>query len=272
MDVAYYTESSNGTHSSFYFTLDHIAYTKHFEVMATNGITELDGNLYVFPLSVANSIYVVTVRSNYTSAPEVDYYELGDVNIVSVDFMGDPETAFCNMTVPNNLLWGELSLISKYYEMPASYYTETCNSTHTSIYFVFDQISLIKHFEIKAAAGASASVGNFYTFPLSVEGQTYAVSIQSNYSSAPRVSYFGLLKSVYFDFRGAPETALCNITIPNNLIWGELSLYAKGYKIGEDYYIQSSNSTHNSFYFTFDHIAAVKTFDVKGTEGVITVP
>jgi hypothetical protein len=116
------------------------------------------------------------------------------------------------------------------------------------------------------------STGKLYTFPLSVEGQTYVVSIRSNYSSAPEVSYFGLLKSVYFDFRGDPETAFCNITIPNNLIWGELSVYSKGYKMGEDYYIQSSNSTHNSIYFTFDYIALVKTFDVKGTEGVQTVP
>jgi hypothetical protein len=114
--------------------------------------------------------------------------------------------------------------------------------------------------------------GELYTFPLSVEGQTYVVSIRSNYSYAPEVNYFGLLKSVYFDFRGEPENAFCNITIPTNLIWGELSVYAKGYKMSESEYIQSNNSTHNSIYFTFNHTASVKTFDVKGTEGVKTVP
>ena len=114
--------------------------------------------------------------------------------------------------------------------------------------------------------------GELYTFPLSVEGQTYVVSIISNYTYAPEVSYFGLLKSVYFEFKGPPENSFCNITIPNNLIWGELSVYAKGYKMSEESYIQSNNSTHNSIYFTFDHIASVKTFDVKGTEGVQTVP
>jgi hypothetical protein len=111
-----------------------------------------------------------------------------------------------------------------------------------------------------------------YTFPISVEGQTYVLSIRSNYSSAPDVSYFGLLKSVNFEFRGDPENAFCNITIPNNLIWGELSIYSKGYKMDEDCYIQSSNSTHNSIYFTFDYIAIVKNFDVKGTEGVLETP
>jgi hypothetical protein len=114
--------------------------------------------------------------------------------------------------------------------------------------------------------------GKLYAFPLLVEGQTYVVSIRSNYSSTPEVSYFGLLKSVYFEFRGDPENAFCNITIPTNLIWGQLSVYSKGYKMSEEYYIQSGNSTHNSIYFTFDNIALVKTFDVKGTEGIQTVP
>jgi hypothetical protein len=114
-----------------------------------------EGTLSTFPLSVADNTYVVTVRSNYTSAPEVSYNRLD--KIVSIDFMGDPETAFCNVTIPDDLIWGELSVISKYYEMPASYYTETSNSTHTSFYFVFDQIALIKHFEIRGTEGVSGS-------------------------------------------------------------------------------------------------------------------
>jgi hypothetical protein len=107
--------------------------------------TKSNGKLYTFPLSVADNTYVVTVG----------YYGLGALKLVSIDFMGDPETAFCNVTIPDNLLWGELSVISKYYEMPASYYTKTSNSTHTSFYFVFDQIALIKHFEIRGPEGVS---------------------------------------------------------------------------------------------------------------------
>lgn len=116
------------------------------------------------------------------------------------------------------------------------------------------------------------STGKLYTFPLSVEEQTYMVSVSSNYTSAPEVSYSGLFKMVSVDFRGDPEIAFCNIIIPTNLIWGKLSVYAKGYKMSEADYIQSNNSTHNSVYFTFNHIALVKTFDVMGTEGVKTVP
>ena len=120
--------------------------------------------------------------------------------------------------------------------------------------------------------GNEGAAGKLYTFPLSVEGQTYVVSVRSNYTSAPEVSYSGLLEMVSVDFRGDPENAFCNITVPTNLIWGELSVYIQGYKMSEADYIQSSNSTHNAIYFTFNHPAFVKTFDVKGTEGVKTVP
>ena len=117
--------------------------------------------------------------------------------------------------------------------------------------------------------GDEVSVGKLYTFPISVGEQTYMVSVRSNYSSAPDVSYSGLLKSVSVDFRGDPETAFCNITIPTDLIWGELSVIDKVYKMSEDDYIQSNNGTHNSIYFTFDHIAYTKHFEVMGTEGVM---
>ena len=116
-----------------------------------------EAGFYTFPLSVADDTYVVTVRSNYTAAPEVSYFGLGNVKLVSVDFRGDPENAFCNVTIPNNLIWGEFSVISKYYEMDEDYYTKSSNSTHSSIYFEFDQIALIKHFEIRATEGAATS-------------------------------------------------------------------------------------------------------------------
>jgi hypothetical protein len=116
------------------------------------------------------------------------------------------------------------------------------------------------------------SAGELYTFPLSVGEQTYMVSVKSNYSSAPEVSYSGLLKSVSVNFMGDQEDAFYNITILTSLIWGELPVYAKGYKMSEVDYTQSSNSTHNSIYFTFNQPAFAKTFNVKGTEGVIAVP
>jgi hypothetical protein len=111
-------------------------------------------------------------------------------------------------------------------------------------------------------------VGELYTFPISVGDKTYVISVRSNYSSAPEVSYSGLLKSVSVDFTGERENAFCNITIPNDLIWGELSVLSKYYEMDEAYYTKSSNSTHHSFYFVFDQIALIKHFEIRGTEGV----
>ena len=100
------------------------------------------------------------------------------------------------------------------------------------------------------------------------------MTVRSNYTthSGPEVAYNGLLKSVGVTFRGDPENAFCNITIPNNLIWGELSVYSKYYEMNETDYSLSSNSTHNSVYFTFDLPALTKDFSVMGTEGVHTIP
>ncbi len=108
-----------------------------------------------------------------------------------------------------------------------------------------------------------------YTFPILVSDKTYTVSVRSNFSSIPEVNYFGLLKSVSVNFRGESENTFCNITIPTDLVWGELSVYQHGYEMSESDYIQSSNSTHNSVYFLFDLTALVKDFEIMGTEGVI---
>ena len=106
------------------------------------------GKLYTFPLSVGGKTYVVSVRSNYSSAPSVYLPEVPD-NYVSVDFRGDPENAFCNITIPTDLIWGELAVIAKYYKMDEVDYTVYSNSTHNSIYFTFNKTALVEHFEVR---------------------------------------------------------------------------------------------------------------------------
>ena len=113
------------------------------------------GKLYTFPLSVGEENYIVTVRSNYSSAPEVYLPEVPS-NLVSVDFRGDREYAFCNITIPTDLIWGELSVIAKYYEMSEDSYIKSSNSTHNSIYFTFNLTALVKHFEIRGTEGVIA--------------------------------------------------------------------------------------------------------------------
>ena len=119
------------------------------------GNDESAGKLYTFPLSVGEKTYIVTVLSNYSSAPEVYLPEI-PANMVEFDFKGPPENSFCNITIPSDLIWGELTVIDKYYEMDQTRYTITSNSTNNSIYFTFDSIALTKHFEVRGTEGAIA--------------------------------------------------------------------------------------------------------------------
>lgn len=114
-----------------------------------------EGKLYTYPLSVGEETYIVTVRSNYSSAPEVSYssYPLLSNYFVSVDFRGDPENSFCNVTIPTDLIWGEISVIDKYYIMSVDRYTVSNNGTHNSVYFPFNHPALVKHFEIRGTEG-----------------------------------------------------------------------------------------------------------------------
>ena len=116
---------------------------------------EKEGKLYTYPLSVGEETYIVMVRSNYSSTPEVSYssYPLQSNYYVNVDFKGNPENSFCNITMPTDLIWGEISVIDKYYVMSPDRYIVSNNGTHNSVYFSFNHTALVKHFEIRGTEG-----------------------------------------------------------------------------------------------------------------------
>jgi hypothetical protein len=117
-----------------------------------------EAKLYTYPLLVGEKTYVVTIGSNYSSAPTVNLPQV-PANIIEFAFIGPPEDTFCNITIPNDLIWGELTVIDKYYVMDKANYIQTSNSTDTSIYFTFSHsthIALDKHFEIRGTEGVIA--------------------------------------------------------------------------------------------------------------------
>jgi hypothetical protein len=114
--------------------------------------------LYTYPVAFAEKTYIITVKTNWTSAPEVYLPELAS-NYVSVDFRGSLRAiVFFNITVPADLIWGEISLIWKYYKQSNDSYTLFYNVTHYTVEMKFYHAALVEHFEIRGTEGVMSEV------------------------------------------------------------------------------------------------------------------
>jgi hypothetical protein len=68
--------------------------------------------LYTYHFSVGEKTYIITVVTNWNSAPRVELSNssLSDLKYVSVDFFGSYEkNVFFKITIPTDLLWGNLT-------------------------------------------------------------------------------------------------------------------------------------------------------------------
>ena len=73
---------------------------------------------------------------------------------------------------------------------------------------------------------------------------------------------------ISFDVTGEPGTiGHCNITIPNNLLWGNFSVYVDGLEVQ---YEKTSDSTHSSLYFLYS--LSTKTVQIKATDVIPEFP
>jgi hypothetical protein len=124
--------------------------------------------------------------------------------------------------------------------------------------------------------GSQELPSKLYAYPVSVGEKTYAVTIVTNWDSEPRVSLSNTSLSsehhVLVDFFGqsSRKTVFYNITIPTDLLRGNISLIWKYYLQSPDRYILSNNSTHNSIQMTFEYppyFSGMGHFEICGTEG-----
>jgi hypothetical protein len=109
-------------------------------------------NLYTYPISVGEKTYTITVVTNWNPMPKVDLSNstLSDLKYVDVDFIGSArKTVFFKITIPTDLLWGNISLIWKYYEQNPDRYTLSNNGTYNSVQMTFTHMAMDEHFEIR---------------------------------------------------------------------------------------------------------------------------
>ena len=118
---------------------------------------EVTGNkLYTYHVSDGEKTYIITVLTNWNSAPRVDLSNssLSDLKYVSVDFFGSYEkNVFFKITVPTDLLWGNISLVWKYYIQSPDRYTLSNDGTHNFVQMTFNHIAADEHFEVRGTEG-----------------------------------------------------------------------------------------------------------------------
>jgi hypothetical protein len=109
--------------------------------------------LYTYPVSVGEKTYIITVSTNWTSAPKVYLPEI-DSKYVNCDFIGsNRETVGFNITVPTDFIGGNISLVWKYYVQNADRYVLSNNGTHNSLQMTFNHTAAVEHFEIHGTEG-----------------------------------------------------------------------------------------------------------------------
>ena len=133
-------------------------------------------------------------------------------------------------------------------------------------------ISLIVFSLVAGILLARLEAVNLFTYPLSVGDKTYIVTVETNWNTepAPAVTLLNSSDGIKLYFRGGNEKTISyNITIPTDLLWGNISLIRKYSLQDPDLYTLSSNSTHYSLQMTFDYspfFSGSGYFVIKGTE------
>jgi hypothetical protein len=123
---------------------------------------EEKNNLFTYPLSVGNKTFIITVKTNWDAErkPSITLLNVTDINRHSIElyFLGGiKKNISYNITIPTDLLWGEISLVWKYYLQDPDSYTLSNNCTHNTLQKTFEYDPFFSgsgYFEILGTEGA----------------------------------------------------------------------------------------------------------------------
>ncbi|MEA2090542.1 MAG: hypothetical protein U9O89_07315, partial [Thermoproteota archaeon] len=103
------------------------------------------------------------------------------------------------------------------------------------------------------------------------DGYTFNVVMTSN-STISNFNFNESLKKISFNVTGpAGKAGHCNVTISDDLLWGQFSVYKDDNLLTKnENYTQTYNGTHYTFYITYSYSA--HSIEIKGTEAVPEFP
>jgi hypothetical protein len=117
---------------------------------------------------------------------------------------------------------------------------------------------------------------NLYTYPFTIKDKTYIVALETNWTAqkAPTVSLSDSSLTPYsitlYFLGGSKATVSYNITIPTDLLSGDISLIWKYYVQNPDRYVLTNNGTANMLHMTFNYdpyFSGIGYFEILGTDG-----
>jgi hypothetical protein len=110
-----------------------------------------------------------------------------------------------------------------------------------------------------------------FQFTVSVGDKTYPVTANSN-STVTDLTFNPDTKELNFKANGQTgTTGYCIITIPTNLVWGELSIYKDEVLLVKNVdYTQSNDGTNNILQINYSH--SVHNFKIVGTQAIPEFP
>jgi lysozyme len=110
-----------------------------------------------------------------------------------------------------------------------------------------------------------------YVFQVSHGEADFNITMATN-STVQNFEFNQTAKEIAFDVKGLSGTVgYCNITIPDDLLWGTFSVYMDGSMLKEGMdYVREYNGTHYTFHITYNHSS--HTIEIRGTEVIPEFP
>ena len=110
-----------------------------------------------------------------------------------------------------------------------------------------------------------------YVFQVAHGETDFNITMATN-STVQNFEFNQTAKEISFDVKGLSGTVgYCNITIPDDLLWGTFSVYMNDSMLKEGIdYVRAYNGTHYTFHIAYNHSA--HTIEIRGTEVIPEFP